>query len=759
MSFKHLSIIALLMGIFISGCVAEEFDYISSYQQSLTKIHTELNYFKDEYNRYVYFHGVNTGPQSKLPDPISGSFVGEAFGDSDTDIERHMTILQELGFNSIRLCMTWDSVEPDGSSYYGEASPDLAYLDYIERVVQIAAKHGIYVLMDMHQDLFSRHLKVKYNTSVEGIGLDADFNDPNTLFKLGLVMALPNNTLQGDGAPDWIVEEVLPEKAPYVEGANWGTFKILVEDNRYTSDFYPISFWGLNGAISMDCNRGFAAFLCGDDAFPGMKASNGVPIQEYMQKSFFNAWKHVVQRVHEYPNVIGYDIINEPVGAFPMLAIVKLLMELGVDLDPDNDALLGAIGNNPVMSIIEGLDQMITSLQNDLSSMVDIEGFDIYLDNLFPDATGSNMPQSAIDDGLTVEEYWGVDQATSGLNLLMMHFGFLGTYMSPFYEGASQVIAEVDNDAIIWIEPAMSIETVLGMSGLGGQWEQPLTRPPSAPQCVYAPHWYPDVYSELGLGKSVRSYPEEFWNYRDFTPNIEHTIAPATYSLGNVPVVMGEFGTPFNFDYSDRYEEGESYVPIYSYDDKAFGYPASINILDNYYEVYEKMMLSHMQWSYSIETDWLYGEGWNEEDFSILDPNGNPRGEVAYSRPYPRAMSGKPITMHFYSPLHYFDVEKGIPNPVREFELEMGSKETEAPTEIFVPGHQYSDGFYVWVSDGYCVADYNRRIQHHDYYILYWFPSNDTPGEHHKITIRPPYADRENLGWDYFFFEENEIQR
>ena len=38
--------------------------------------------------------------------------------------------------------------------------------------------------------------------------------------------------------------------------------------------------------------------------------------------------------------------------------------------------------------------------------------------------------------------------------------------------------------------------------------------------------------------------------------------------------------------------------------------------------------------------------------------------------------------------------------PEREFVFEMESKESQAPTEIFVPRRQYPDGFFVWISDG-----------------------------------------------------------
>ncbi|MCX6226975.1 MAG: cellulase family glycosylhydrolase [Bacteroidia bacterium] len=54
------------------------------------------------------------------------------------------------GFNCIRLGVIWDGAEPEPGKY------DEAYLNKIETMVNRAAARGIYVLLDMHQDLYGR---------------------------------------------------------------------------------------------------------------------------------------------------------------------------------------------------------------------------------------------------------------------------------------------------------------------------------------------------------------------------------------------------------------------------------------------------------------------------------------------------------------------------------------------------------------------------------------------------------------------------
>jgi len=53
------------------------------------------------------------------------------------------------GMNCIRLGIIWDGIEPEPGKY------DDAYLDGVAKRVAWAAQHGLYVFLDMHQDLFS----------------------------------------------------------------------------------------------------------------------------------------------------------------------------------------------------------------------------------------------------------------------------------------------------------------------------------------------------------------------------------------------------------------------------------------------------------------------------------------------------------------------------------------------------------------------------------------------------------------------------
>ena len=203
-------------------------------------------------------------------------------------------------------------------------------------------------------------------------------------------------------------------------------------------------------------------------------------------------------------------------------------------------------------------------------------------------------------------------------------------------------------------------------------------------------------------------------------------------------------------------------------------YRISSQILNNYYEAFEKYFTGRMLWDFTINNSYKNGDLWNKEDFSVLGPkNGygpvdeqnnlqyalGPdgqakypiRGALGFERPTPLVLSGKPVETHFYGPYHFFDPKKGEMNPVGEFHLSFESKETDAPTEIYVPKVQYQSGFYVWLSDGWAYwEDSTQR--------LYFYPVADDPGWIHEVTIRAPLVTTVNgqqrgepmKGWSYF---------
>ena len=135
---KKYYILLILFLPFINGCkqtssMTDE-DLIRSSQNPISVSGTR---FIDSFGRQVILSGINKVNKN------------QKMNYTDNDSLNSYDQLSKWGFNIIRLGVIWDGVEPEPGKY------DEKYLDKIEERVNWAARNGIYVLLDMHQDLYS----------------------------------------------------------------------------------------------------------------------------------------------------------------------------------------------------------------------------------------------------------------------------------------------------------------------------------------------------------------------------------------------------------------------------------------------------------------------------------------------------------------------------------------------------------------------------------------------------------------------------
>ena len=800
-----------------------------------------LPYIKDQKGRYVFIHGINVSGSNKFPvneDPctfeVKGipDYVGKPFPIEKAD--EFFRQIKNLGFNTIRLLISIEGVMPE--------SPDKInydYINYIRAVVEKAWEHDIYVLLDSHTDaVFSRFFIARFNDTESpvvqllrtalaiGGGLGGG-QSPVSFDIAGLVGALLpqkglnkcmgkdvntpyNNAVRGNMWPKWAVQAILYEKN--LDSGLWGYPRITLMLRKFiesdenwqkivnvvskfdknianslsglkdqvkdfleipgvdinelereeiiqgTTDMLPFTNWGLNAGLSLDVQRAWAALFAGKDVFPDLKVGKD-NIQEYLQSAYERMWGEVAKAVAGMPNVIGYDIMNEPSGFFLLMSIIAGYLHTGSK---------------------EGIINIIDTIFGDRKFAEDLVDILIGI-GLLPDVIPETREQEI--------RLWGFDKANL-LSILGLNYGFDRNYIMPFHERMGKAILQNDPDAIIFVEPTISsIENLLLFVLGGGEGETVFAVPysrPELPQVVYAPHWYPDIYPFPGFNMPYRVFKveEKRKKKKEYFNSILTHISSARKNMGNIPVVLGEYGTYFTLSSkpATNIDQGESIWKKAVENARSENYIIPKYIINDEYEALEDIGIGRILWCWSWENDDWRGEGWNAENFSIVevlspedcrpispkakscdeDPyivkldSGSylvPRAYESYARPHPNFIAGKLKSLQFFSKVHYFDPEKGIPNPGGEFSLEFESKETDEPTEIFIPYYiYYPDGFFVWVSDGYIMYD-------HKNFRLYWYHEVDEPRFTHKIVIRPPIEGKISDDWDYFVKEDVIISR
>jgi len=176
----------------------------------------------DARGRVVIVHGTNM--VYKLA-PYYPAAVG--FDNDDA------AFLAGIGFNAVRVGVIWKGLEPRPGVF------NSSYLGQIANTVAILSRHHILSLLDFHQDMF-------------------------------------NERFQGEGAPDWAVEDGgLPN--PKLG--------------------FPGNYLG-NAALQHAL----------DQFFDNARGPHGAGLQDW----FAGAWAAVAARFRTVPSVLGYELFNEP---------------------------------------------------------------------------------------------------------------------------------------------------------------------------------------------------------------------------------------------------------------------------------------------------------------------------------------------------------------------------------------------------------------------------------------------------------------
>ncbi len=613
----------------------------------------------DEQGRTVMLRGVNLGGSSKVPtQPNGATYNPEGFFEHRQvsfvgrpfpldEADEHYSRLRHWGFNCLRFLTTWEAVEHAGPGVYDED-----YLDYLFAVVKKAGEYGFHVFIDPHQDVYSR------------------FSG-------------------GDGAPGWTLEAAGFDMRNFKE-----TGAAIVHQTH--GDPFPRMIWPTN-AYKLAAATMFTLFFAGNDFAPLTKV-DGTPIQDYLQQHYFNAMKAVAKKLKDLDCVMGFDTLNEPQHGYIGLKDLRPLygfMDIGIVPTPWQSILLGS-----------GYPQIVKHFERDLLGVHD-KG-DVTL----------NLPrQSAWLPGRECvwkqNGVWDVDDLGNPRLLKPDYFqkvggrdvSFLQDYLKPFMQKMVAAVRTVKKDWIGFIESEVA--------NLPPVW-------PEAAQenMVAVPHWYDVVLLLLKTYVTFVGANELTQGVVLGKNNVEKSFhaqlaEPKLYSkekLGNIPVILGEFGIPFDMGKKRAYKTGN--------------FSEQVRALDRSMRALEANLLNYTLWNYTSDNTNERGDMWNDEDLSLFsrdqqkdpsDLNSGGRALQAAVRPFAMRTAGEPLKACF-EPL------KG------RFEFEFkGDPTVTAPTEIFFPALHYPHGAEITLSDGSVEIDVANQLLRY------------TPGDQavHQITLIP----------------------
>lgn len=194
---------------------------------------------QDPGGRVVVLHGFNMvwktapyyPPSSIYPAPFAVPQSKSYFD------ERDARLLEENGFNVVRLGLIWKGLEPKRGVF------DDAYLDRMANLIDLLRRYGIAVLLDFHQDM-------------------------------------ANEQFQGEGFPDWAIHTGVD--TPAGELASIPATNCCGFPGNY---FTP----AVGRVFDNIWNNAFGLW-----------------------SAYADAWAHVAARLGSRPNVVGYDVMNEP---------------------------------------------------------------------------------------------------------------------------------------------------------------------------------------------------------------------------------------------------------------------------------------------------------------------------------------------------------------------------------------------------------------------------------------------------------------
>ncbi|KAJ7337646.1 glycoside hydrolase superfamily [Mycena albidolilacea] len=718
-------------------------------------LRTHGRHFVDAYGRVCNLRGVNLGGACKTPSnddnatfPAghqSVTFVGRPFPLEEAP--EHLARLRRWGLTFVRFLVTWEALEHEGPGIY-----DTSYLAYLRALLTLLPTYGLAAFVSMHQDVWSRYSG--------GSGAPA--------WTLELVGFNLQEVEERDGDAGTERENVTPLEesgAAWLRGVRGGGH---TEAER---GLWPCGYQKLAAATMATC------FWAGSTFTPKLllrdpRTGNDVPVQEFLQTAFLDAWAVLVRAVGDLEGVCGFEMMNEPHRGYIDLKSLHEFdyntdLHLSVVPSPFQSFQLGA-GHPTSVPVYTRSFPMPTSKTGTA-----------VLNAGRKKAWRANGPSGG-ECVWAREGVWGwaegQGEGEEGGKAVVLRENYfvkhpltgkkIDWYTDFYYPFLHAWVARVRGVA----PPGKDIITFV--EAIPNEFCPPSWTPEQhVPNMVYAPHWYDlnalfqKAFGDFtvnvqGLSRGMFPLKAFYWGQKGARDNFSlqiRNITQAAYEvLGEKPVLIGECGIPMDMNKGEAFQTDD------------FSWQA--RMMDAMITGLERSLIGFTLWNYNPFNNDEEGDSWNGENFSwfsrrrALPPSllyyeqdavsldQGARILPALMRPYPAKTAGIPLRFEYEMTTGAFVFEWGVPTQEQKGAApsasDVGKPTVSSPplaghpalsateTEIYVPS-LLTKGRKLIVRG---LGPEDRYVYDERRQTLFVIPRDNAPGTRHRIevSLNPP---------------------
>lgn len=459
----------------------------------------------DDSGRTLILRGCNLGGDSKYPmrpdgssrsatalaDPATASFIGRPFQLEEADA--HFSRLASWGFNALRYLLTWEAIEHAGPGVYDES-----YLAYVRKILKKAEEYGFSIILDPHQDVWSRWTG-------------------------------------GDGAPAWTLEKL---------GMDLSRLASTGAALRYQdAGDYPTMCWPTNynryAAATL-----FTLFFAGN-RFAPETLIDGERAQDWLQARYLAAMRHAYRRLKDCRAIVGWGSMNEPhpgyIGYRDLRGLERCSYAVGLIPTAFQSMTMASGFPETVSYYTTG----VFGRRTVRSVRVDPAGRSLFNDGyVCPWKRAGVWTDEGGHPRLIRKDYFA---SVDGRPV-----SFAEDFLKPFLKRFAEEIRAVRPDAMLFIEGVPFGERLSWSPSDGAgvvnafHWYDGF----SLVTKRYTPHF--SIRSDtrrpvFGRRAVIRSYGEQL---------AEHLVW-ARERMGSPPSLLGEFGLPFDLNRGAAYRNGD----------------------------------------------------------------------------------------------------------------------------------------------------------------------------------------------------------